>query len=104
MRTDTQTLITAMRHLAATIQSGDGVANAAIAEAADRLGELLDEMPHAIDKLNADIEKAGQRVAKVRKRVDCGLTDASHLAYEEGLMHGMESAKITLGDIASRIG
>jgi len=40
MRTDTQTLITAMRHLAATVQSDDGVANAAIAEAADRLHEM----------------------------------------------------------------
>jgi len=40
MKTDTQNLITAMRHLAATIQSDDGVANAAIAEAADRLDEL----------------------------------------------------------------
>jgi hypothetical protein len=40
MRTDTQTLIAAMRHLAATIQSDDGVANAAIAEAADRLDEM----------------------------------------------------------------
>jgi hypothetical protein len=40
MRTDTQTIIAAMRHLAATVQSGDGVANAAIAEAADRLHEM----------------------------------------------------------------
>ena len=42
MRTDTQTIVAAMRNLAATIQSDDGVANAAIAEAADRLGELHD--------------------------------------------------------------
>jgi hypothetical protein len=40
MRTDPQTIIAAMRHLAATIQSDDGVANAAIAEAADRLDEM----------------------------------------------------------------
>ena len=33
----TKTLITALRILAVEIQSGDGVANAAIAEAADRL-------------------------------------------------------------------
>ena len=104
MRTDTPTLIAAMRHLAATVQCDNGIANAAIAEAADRLGELLDEIPHAIDKLRADIAKAGQRVGRARKRVDCGLTDASHLAYEEGLMHGMESAKLTLEDIASKTG
>jgi hypothetical protein len=35
MRTDTPTLITAMRVLAVEIQSGDGVANSAIAEAAE---------------------------------------------------------------------
>ena len=38
--TDTRTLIEAMRILSQDIQSGDGVANAAIAEAADRLEEL----------------------------------------------------------------
>jgi len=36
-RTDTATLIQAMRILARDIQSDDGVANAAIAEAADRM-------------------------------------------------------------------
>lgn len=38
--TDTTTLIEAMRILSREIESGDGVANAAIAEAADRLEEL----------------------------------------------------------------
>ena len=36
---DTETLIKALRILARDIESGDGVANAAIAEAADRLQE-----------------------------------------------------------------
>lgn len=40
MRSSTETIIKALRILAADIQSGDGVANAAIAEAADRLEEL----------------------------------------------------------------
>lgn len=40
MRTDTKTLIAAMRVLARDIQSKDGIANAAIAEAADRMAEL----------------------------------------------------------------
>jgi hypothetical protein len=40
MRTDTQTLAKAMDILAEEIQRGDGVANAAIAEAAERLREL----------------------------------------------------------------
>lgn len=38
--TDTQTLIEALRILTRDIESGDGVANACIAEAADRLEEL----------------------------------------------------------------
>ena len=38
--TDTPTLIKAMRELTNTIKSGDGVANAAIAEAAERLEHL----------------------------------------------------------------
>lgn len=40
MKSSTTTLIAAMRILAADIQSSDGVANLAIAEAADRLEEL----------------------------------------------------------------
>lgn len=40
MKTDTLILIKAMRRLADDIQSDDGVANAAISEAADRLEEL----------------------------------------------------------------
>lgn len=39
-KTDDQTLVSALRILARDIESGDGVANAAIAEAADRLEEL----------------------------------------------------------------
>ncbi len=42
-RTDTETLAAAMRILSVDIQSGDGVANAAIAEAAERLMELHEE-------------------------------------------------------------
>ena len=43
MKSSTETLIAALRILARDIQSGDGVANAAIAEAADRLTELKRE-------------------------------------------------------------
>lgn len=39
-RTETQTLIAALRILARDIQSDDGVANGVIGEAADRLEEL----------------------------------------------------------------
>lgn len=40
MKTDTNTLIDALRILARDIHSEDGVANAAISEAADRLEKL----------------------------------------------------------------
>ena len=57
MRSSTETLIAAMRILAAEIQSPDGVANAAIREAAERLVEL----DGALDALRtADAERTGQ--------------------------------------------
>ena len=52
-RTDTETLIAAMRILSRDIRSGDGVANAAIAEAADR----LDELKSAHDVLMAALKR-----------------------------------------------
>ena len=48
-RSKTTTLIQAMRILAADNQSEDGVANAAIAEAADRMEELLELVDGAYD-------------------------------------------------------
>ena len=42
-RTETWVLVAALRELARTIASDDGVANAAIGEAADRLGVLDDD-------------------------------------------------------------
>lgn len=50
MKSDTHTLIESMRIPACDIESGDGVANAAIAEAADRLQAYhtaLDVIAHA---------------------------------------------------------
>ena len=41
MKTNTQTLAAALRQLASDIESPDGVANAAILEAAERLDELM---------------------------------------------------------------
>jgi hypothetical protein len=43
-RSSTETLIAALRILARDIQSGDGVANAAILEAADRMEEMAAEI------------------------------------------------------------
>jgi signal transduction histidine kinase len=44
MKTNTQTLAAALRQLANDIESPDGVANAAIAEAAERLEELQENL------------------------------------------------------------
>ena len=49
IRSKTTTLIQAMRILATDIQSEDGVANAAISEAADRMEELLELVDGAYD-------------------------------------------------------
>jgi hypothetical protein len=43
-RTDNDILISALRILADDIQSEDGVANACISEAADRIEELVEEL------------------------------------------------------------
>lgn len=61
MRTDTYILSLAMRQLAEDIICEDGVATAAILEAADRLEELQGDNTHLIaqnNKLKADIEKS----------------------------------------------
>ena len=53
MRTDDEILIKALEMLSSDIQSDDGVANACIAEAAQRLREL-------IAPVNAEVFKRGQ--------------------------------------------
>ncbi len=53
-RTDTLTLMRAMRILARDIQSADGVANAAITEAANRLWEQSEEIRLLKARLESD--------------------------------------------------
>lgn len=48
MRSSTKTLIEALKILEKDIVSGDGVANAAIGESADRLAEQKDRLGKAI--------------------------------------------------------
>ena len=58
MRTSTETLIAAMHILATEIQSDDGVANAAIAAAAERLAEQhmrITKLERENDALRADL-------------------------------------------------
>ena len=52
MKTSTETLIKAMRILSSDIQSDDGVANAAIYEAAQRLGEQEDRIKRLEEALS----------------------------------------------------
>ena len=58
MRTSTETLIAAMRILSQDIQSDDGVANAAVAEAAERLAEQhmrIAQLERENDAMRADL-------------------------------------------------
>jgi hypothetical protein len=58
VRTSTETLIAAMHILATEIQSDDGVANAAVAEAAERLAEQhmrIAQLERENDALRADL-------------------------------------------------
>ena len=58
MKTSTETLIAAMRILSQDIQSDDGAANAAVAEAAERLAEQhmrINQLEQENDALRADL-------------------------------------------------
>ncbi len=67
MRTSTETLIAAMRILSQDIQSEDGAANAAVAEAGERLAEQhmrIAKLERENDAMRADLllwnEKEGK--------------------------------------------
>jgi hypothetical protein len=79
MRTETETIISALRVLANDIQSGDGVANAAIAEAADRMEELCSELSF-YRKLNKNFVEAGRICAQIYIARNITLSDNEVLA------------------------
>ena len=64
MRTETETIIEALRILAGDIFSKDGIANLAIAEAADRMEELSDELLFQ-KRLAEKYVEAGKICAKI---------------------------------------
>ena len=67
MRSSTETLIKAMRILATDIQFDDGVANAVIAEAADRLEEQqkrITQLESENDAMRADLLLWEEKEAK----------------------------------------
>lgn len=76
---DTETIIKALRILAREIESGDGVANAAIAEAAGR----LEEQQGRIKRLESIIHKAKVRFCQ----------DGSDEAAAAGMLKILDEAK-----------
>jgi len=60
MRSSTETIIGALRILANDIESEDGVANAAIAEAADRMEELCSERDMYQRQADYLVERLGE--------------------------------------------
>jgi hypothetical protein len=67
-RSSTDTLIRAVRILAHGIQTDDGVANAALFEAADRLEELKkqnDEMLELLHDVRWEVEASGLRALDI---------------------------------------
>ena len=68
-RAKTGTIIEAMRILAEDIQSEDGIANAAIREAADRLHEMnaeTERLGRNIDMLKGQIARQSEEIARLR--------------------------------------
>lgn len=63
MKSDTNTIIRALRILARDIQSDDGVANAAITEAADRLQEQQERIKR-LDEWIKDLDIIGSHSGK----------------------------------------
>ena len=43
--------------------------------------------------IDADLKRAEEQRTRTRKRVDSGVAHESHLAYADGLVAGLESAK-----------
>ena len=84
MRTKTETIIGALRVLAQDIQSEDGVSNAAIAEAADRIEELWSVVEKYADagKICAKIYIA-RNISLSEKDVLSALTEIDKLYRDE---------------------
>jgi len=72
VRTSTETLIAAMHILATEIQSDDGAANAAVAEAAERLAEQhmrIDQLETENDSMRADLLSWGDNL-RLQQRIN----------------------------------
>ena len=95
MKTLTQTLAAALRILSQDIESPDGVANAAIAEAAERLEELAAQVEMLrIAALNAVQTMSGGKVkADLRDAYDAAptqcLREIQAIHFEKGFIQGV---------------
>lgn len=81
MDTPVETLIKALRHLADDIQSADGVANACVAEAADRISRDREEIA-TLQKVYKDSDRENTvmlgLLSKIGKKCHhCGIDDMS---------------------------
>jgi ribulose 1,5-bisphosphate synthetase/thiazole synthase len=88
MRTNTKTLIEAMRVLSREIKSEDGVANLAIAEAAERIAELESRAIKREQQLLINHEKAEEIIAQREAKI-------------YGLTQRLEKVSIALRDAIS---
>ena len=79
MRSDTETIISALRILANDIQSEEGVANACILEAADRMEELCSELLFQKQLAEKYVE-AGKICAKIYIARNITLSEESMLS------------------------
>jgi hypothetical protein len=99
VRTSTETLIAAMHILATEIQSDDGAANAAVAEAAERLAEQhmrINQLEQENDAMRADLLLWGdnlrlqQRIKRLEEAGDELLRDNDDMANINRWHHAKE--------------
>jgi len=56
-------------------------------------GWKMNRIGEALKAIEADLKRAEEQRTKIRKRVDAGVAHESHLAYADGLVAGLESAR-----------
>ena len=98
-KTETLTLAAAMDVLARDIQSDDGVANAAIAEAAQRLRELEWELARHILSTRTHYDRADS--VRLDHLIRSARRGDTHCWIEIGVPHGMDARAAIDADILS---
>jgi uncharacterized protein Yka (UPF0111/DUF47 family) len=98
----TETLVSALRILSVEIQSGDGVANAVVAEAADRLTLMANLVARHIEETKKDTQEmqtacetmngATETIQRLKDRIK-RLEKAGDALYEAWLGYGFTKDK-----------